>query len=57
MQIYRIEKKDKICYVTPMQFIEYKQKWRTLKKKMESRPFRKDVNWHHNKKSKKVRDE
>ena len=57
MQIYRIEKKDKICYVTPMQFIEYKQKWRTITKKMESRPFRKDVNWQHKKRSKKGNDE
>ena len=38
MQIYRIKKKDQTCYVTPIQFIEYKRKGRTIIKKLESRP-------------------
>lgn len=37
-QIYKIKKWYKTCYVTPMQFIEYKQKWRETIKKLEWNP-------------------
>jgi len=39
MQLYKIKKKDKVCYVTPFQYIEYWRKWREVISKIDSRPW------------------
>lgn len=39
MILYLIKKGSEQCYVTPLQFVEYKAKWWVKIKNVESRPY------------------